>query len=121
MNAKCPQISDEKKSFALLTKNFGYFKIRIKSYLSKWQTFFHQKFCIYFLQALKSEYEGIYLLQALSIRMRVFTFCRLRPSDSEGNNSIFFRRSFFLLGFEGISYNSVGLIKLDLYYPTGFL
>ena len=40
VNAKCPQISDEKKSFVSLTNNFWSFKKRIKSYLSMEQNLF---------------------------------------------------------------------------------
>ena len=70
VNAKCPQISDEKKSFASLTNNFWSFKKQIKKYLSMEQNlcFFSSEIwghCIYFLQVLKSEYEGIYILQVL--------------------------------------------------------
>ena len=62
VNAKRPQISDEKEKFFLFDK------IRIKSYLSKRKklTFLIRNlraFCIHFLQVLLSESEGI-------------TFCR---------------------------------------------
>ena len=74
MNAKCPYISDEKKSFAPLTNNFWSFKIRIKSYLSKRKNFYFSskiwgRFAFTFGRYLTSEYEGIYLLQVLSIRI----------------------------------------------------
>ena len=66
VNAKCPQISDGKIFF-------WSFKIRIKSYLSKSQNFFFirnlRALCIYFLQVLESEYEGIQKIEGI-------TFCR---------------------------------------------
>ena len=70
VNAKCPQISDEKNGFASSTNNFWSFKKQIKKYLSMEQNlcFFSSEIwghCIYFLQVLKSEYEGIYILQVL--------------------------------------------------------
>ena len=45
VNAKCPQISDEKKSFAPLTNNFWSFKKREKKNVYQWKKtcFFHQK------------------------------------------------------------------------------
>ena len=69
-----------------MPSDFGW-KKKLKSYLSKEQIFFSYEiwgylafiFCRYF----QSESEVIYLLQVLF------------PSHSEGNNSIFFRRSFF--------------------------
>ena len=56
-------------------------------------------FCRYF----QSEYEGIYFLQVFQSESEDIY---LQKVLAEGNNSIFLRRSFFPLGFEGISYNS---------------
>ena len=63
-----------KKSFAPLTNSFWSFKIRIKSYLSKRKNFcFSSKiwgrFAFTFCRYLTSVYEGIYLLQVVSIRI----------------------------------------------------
>ena len=64
----------KKKSFAPMTNNFWSFKIRIKSYLSKRQNFFFSSeiwghFAFTFCRYFPSKYEGIYLLQVLSIRI----------------------------------------------------
>ena len=75
VNAKCPQISDEKKgSFASLSNNFWSLEIRIKIYPSREQNFVFSfelwgYFAFIFCRYLKSEYEGIYLLQVLSIKI----------------------------------------------------
>ena len=55
--------------------------------------------CIYFLQVLKSEYEGIYILQVLPAKS--ISWCHLilmkkMPLYSEGNTLGILRRSFFL-------------------------
>ena len=107
----------KKKSFASLTNNFWSFKKQIKKYLSMEQNlcFFSSEIwghCIYFLQVLISEYEGIYNLQVLPSNS-------ILPSDLEGKNSIFFRRSFFpryALGMPSFN-NSVFGIKLTP-FPT---
>ena len=76
VNAKCPQISDEKKFFLPLWQIT--FKIRIKSYLKREKTFiFHQKS------------EGILhsLFEGTWIRIwghSEFIFCRYFPSESAG-------------------------------------
>ena len=110
--------------------------------MSKGQNFFFSSeiwghFAFTFCRYLKSEYEGIYLLQVLPAKFICWchlilmkkipfdydwfchrktmafmiikgnTFCNYFPLYSKGNNSIFLRQSFFHLGFEGISYNSV--------------
>ena len=63
VNAKCPQIPDEKTKFCLVDKS-------IKSYLSKRRNSFFSSeiwghFAFTFCRYLKSEYEGIYFLQVL--------------------------------------------------------
>ena len=54
--------------------------------------------CIYFLQVLKSEYEGIYILQVLpakSISWCHVILMKKMPLYSEGNTLGILRRSFF--------------------------
>ena len=90
------------RSFSSLINNF---KIRIKSYLSKWKNFYFS-----------SEIWGRF----------AFTFCRyfhqnlqVLPSESVAGNTLRFRgkkqyifqTKFFPLEFEGILYNSVGIYK----------
>ena len=97
MNAKRPQICDEKKKF------LNNFKIGIKNYLSKRKNF-------YFSSEIWRRFA--------------FTFCRyfhqnlqVLPSDSVAGNTLrfkgkkqyIFQTKFFPLEFEGILYNSVCL------------
>ena len=93
VNAKCPQISDEKLMFFI--RNLRAFCIQ----------FFIRNlraFCIHFLQVLKIRKWRHYLLQVI-------------PSDLEGNFSTFFRRSFFpfnALGMPSFN-NSVCYVYLE--------
>ena len=98
---QCPQISDEKKSFASLTNNFWSFKNGLKKYSSMEQNlfFFHQK----------SEGIAFTFCRYLYQNMRAFIFCRYCPpivfcpqiwktkksSKVEGNTLGILRRSFF--------------------------
>ena len=95
------------RSFSSLINNF---KIRIKSYLSKWKNFYFS-----------SEIWGCF----------AFTFCRyfhqnlqVLPSESVAGNALRFRgkfpytfqTKFFTLEFEGISYNSVVFYWIVLFF-----
>ena len=72
VNAKCPQIPDEKTKFCSVDKKFLSFFLKHQKLFVKEAKlfFFHQKFegILHLLFAgmyLKSEYEGIYFLQVL--------------------------------------------------------
>ena len=71
INAKCPQISDEKKtSFAPLINNFLVLILKNQKLFVKGAKLFFSSeiwghFAFTFCRYLKSEYEGIYILQVL--------------------------------------------------------
>ena len=70
VNAKCPQISDEKNKFCSIDKKlFIIFLKDQKLFVKEAKLFFSSEiwghFVFTFCRYLKSEYEGIYLLQVL--------------------------------------------------------
>ena len=74
VNAKCPQISDEKKKFCLFDKWLLILILKDQKFFVKGAKLFFSSeiwghFAFIFCRYLKSEYEGIYLLQVLSIRI----------------------------------------------------
>ena len=69
---QCPQISDEKKSFASLTNSFWSFKNRINKNIHQWG-----KTCFFFHQ--KSEGIAFTFCRYLYQNMRAFIFCRYCP------------------------------------------
>ena len=74
VNAKCPQIPDEKTKFCSVDKNFlSFFLKHQKLFVKEAKLFFSSEiwghFAFTFCRYLKSEYEGIYLQQVLSIRI----------------------------------------------------
>ena len=80
---QCPQISDEKKyKFCSIDEYFliHFLKDQKLFVIEAKKNFFSSEIwghCIYFLQVIKSEYEGIYILQVLPSN------CIL-PSDLKG-------------------------------------
>ena len=119
---QCPQISDEKKSFASLTNNFWSFKKRIKKNIHQWG-----KTCFFFHQ--KSEGIAFTFCRYLYQNMRAFIFCRYCPpivfcpqiwktkksSKIKGNTLGILRRSFFpfnALGMPSFN-NSVCFVELE--------
>ena len=128
VNAKCPQIPDEKTKFCSVDKKIlSFFLKHQKLFVKEAKLFFFirnlRAFCIYFLQVLKIRIWGhlpsagtfnqnlrafAFYSYTFNQNLGVFTFYRYFPSESE----YIFWKKFFPSGFEGISCNSVLLIHL---------